>query len=121
MGQEFHRKFVLAPTTQCCGCLKDVLYIDHRKQAVKPKSIICLMRCMSLIGIDVMWLPSLACLLMRKMASMRGSRKFCQRESNFDKGFFLFFLVDEGISLAGAIIGPPVKRHYLNGVSLACR
>ena len=27
---------------------------------------------------------------------MRGSRKFCQRGSNFDKVFLLLFLVDEG-------------------------
>ena len=33
-------------------------------------------------------------------------------------GFFLVFLVDEGIS--GAIIGPQAKSH-LNCVSLACR
>ena len=29
------------------------------------------------------------------IASMRGSRKFCQKGSNFDDGFF-FFLVDDG-------------------------
>ena len=51
---------------------------------------------------------------------MRGSRKFCQRGSNFDTFFFFIFifLIDENIS--GAIIGLPAKRH-LNGVSLACR
>ena len=28
---------------------------------------------------------------------MHGSRKLCQMESKFDKFFFFFFLVDEGI------------------------
>ena len=36
---------------------------------------------------------------------MRGSRKFCQRGSNFGQ----VFLVDEGIS--GAIISRPAKHH----------
>ena len=60
---------------------------------------------------------------------MRGSRKFCQRGSDFDNVFL--FLVDEGskeyIEMRGgriqihckrAIMGPPAK-HHLNGVSLA--
>ena len=43
-------------------------------------------------------------------------RKFCQRGSN---STLIFFLIRVQIALkAGAIIGPPVKRH-LNGVSLA--
>ena len=59
------------------------------------------------------------------LVNMRGSRKFCQRGSNFDKFFLLFFYL-EGRDDPGkyrykeAIIGPPAKRH-LNGVSLACR
>ena len=53
---------------------------------------------------------------------MRGSRKFCQRGSNFDD----VFLVDEEREdpkyhyKRATIIDPPAKRH-LNGVSLACR
>ena len=76
-------------------------------------------------------------------STMRGSRKFCQRGSNFDKFCFVMFLfvfvcfvfvVFLGGGGAGrggrddpskyhykrAIIGPPAKRH-LNGFSLACR
>ena len=49
------------------------------------------------------------------MGYMGGSRKFCQRGSNFDKFFFFFFLVDEGretkYHYKRAIIGPPAKRH----------
>ena len=52
-----------------------------------------------------------------------GSRKFCQRGSNFE-GFFLFVFLQlmRGAKYYDkwAIIGPPAKRH-LNGVSLACR
>ena len=40
---------------------------------------------------------------------MRGSRKFCQRGSNFDNGFFFFFfLVDEG----GRILIPLLVGHF---------
>ena len=44
---------------------------------------------------------------------MHGSRKFCQRESNFD----VVFLVDEGrddpnTSFKRGIIGSPAKRHF---------
>ena len=67
------------------------------------------------------------------VVSMRGSRKFCQRKSNFDGFFFsffffffffFFFLVDEEREdpipqYKRSIIGPPAK-HHLNGVSLAC-
>ena len=74
---------------------------------------------------------------------MRGSRKFCQRRSNFDNVFFIFlFLVDEGrvriqIPLLAGHQRPasetPFKYHalfiilngalkdVLNGVSLAGR
>ena len=46
---------------------------------------------------------------------MRGPRKFCQRDSNFDNVF-----LDERIS--GAIIGPPAKRHLTDdGLQIACR
>ena len=48
---------------------------------------------------------------------MRGSRKFCQRVSNFDNIFFCF---DSEYHYRRAIIGPPAKRH-LNGISLAFR
>ena len=58
---------------------------------------------------------------------MRGSRKFCQRGSNFDfffsfYVFFLFWLGEERSKYhyKRAINGPPAKRH-LNGVSLAGR
>ena len=49
---------------------------------------------------------------------MRGSRKFCQRGSNFDGFFFGYrFLVNEGrgpkYHLKRAIIGPPAKRHLM--------
>ena len=52
---------------------------------------------------------------------MRGSRKFCQRESNFDNDFFLnlkFMRMMRGERVKRVIIGQPAKRH-LNGVSLA--
>ena len=61
---------------------------------------------------------------------MRGSRKFCQRGSNFDTFFFFFFFFWGGGEIRGvegsryhykrAFIGPPAKRHF-NGVSLAGR
>ena len=52
--------------------------------------------------------------------SICGSRKFCQRGSKSDKGFFL---VDEGrenpnTTKSGPSLDPPAKQH-LNGVSLA--
>ena len=51
---------------------------------------------------------------------MRGSRKFCQRGSNFDHVFFFcLFSVDKGREDSNtAISGPP---HHLNGVSLTGR
>ena len=54
---------------------------------------------------------------------MRGSRKFCQRGSNFDVCFFLLLEGREDPNkyhYERAIIDPPAKRH-LNGVSLAGR
>ena len=53
-------------------------------------------------------------------AVMRGSRKFCQRGSNFDN-VFLSWWGERGSKYhhKQTIIGPPAKRH-LNGVSLAC-
>ena len=55
--------------------------------------------------------------------NMPGSRKFCQRGSNFDR-FFFAFLVDEEVGSKyhywRAISGPPGKSH-LNGILLACR
>ena len=46
------------------------------------------------------------------MFFMRGSRKFCQRGSKFDKVFF-FFLVDEGIEDSNnAINGPSSARQF---------
>ena len=47
---------------------------------------------------------------------MRGSKKYCQRGSNFD----VFFLVDEGREDKRAFIGTPPKRHLI-GASLAGR
>ena len=49
---------------------------------------------------------------------MRGSRKLCQRGSNFGKGFFFFFFFLEGrddpskYHKERASIGPPAKRHF---------
>ena len=51
------------------------------------------------------------------MFHMRGSRKFCQRGSNFDNVFCFIFLVDEGREDPSTTISGP----SLNGVSLACR
>ena len=60
---------------------------------------------------------------------MRGSRKFCQRGSIFDNGFFisfffLFFLEGRDdpnkYHYKRTLTGLPAKCH-LNGVSLACR
>ena len=66
---------------------------------------------------------------------MRGSRKFCQKMSNFDNVFFRVFvcfvllwfvnLVDEeredlNTTISVRSSGPPAKRH-INGVSLECR
>ena len=60
------------------------------------------------------------------VAFMRGSRKFCQRGSNFDGFFFVFFLFffdearkDPNFHYKRAIIGPPAR--HLNSVLLACR
>ena len=52
---------------------------------------------------------------------MRGSRKFCQRGSKFDKVFFSWW-GEKGSKyhFKRVIIDPPAKCH-LNGVSLACR
>ena len=58
---------------------------------------------------------------------MRGSRKFCQRESKYDNVFLCFsFLVDEGIEDPNtAINGPSLARQrnaiFKNGISLASR
>ena len=55
---------------------------------------------------------------------MRGSRKFCQRGSKFDKFFLLLlFLVDEGIEDPNITINGPssARQRHLNGVSLAGR
>ena len=55
---------------------------------------------------------------------MRGSRMFCQRESNSDVFCCCFLLhggrEDPKTTKKRAIIGPPAK-HHLNGVSLAGR
>ena len=54
---------------------------------------------------------------------MRGSRKFCQRGSNFDVLGVFFSWWGEGGSKYHyklAIIGPSAK-HHLNDISLACR
>ena len=50
---------------------------------------------------------------------MRGSRKFCQRGSNFDNVFFFLSLVDERKRDPNTTISGAAK-HHLNGVSLAC-
>ena len=50
---------------------------------------------------------------------MRGSRKFTQRGSNFDK-LMRVDRIQIQYNFMRAIIGPPTKRH-LNGVSLACQ
>ena len=49
---------------------------------------------------------------------MCGSRKLCQRGSNFD-GFCFYLLVDEGREIPSTTISGPSSP--LNGVSLACR
>ena len=45
---------------------------------------------------------------------MCGSRKFCQRGSNFDN-FFSFFLVDEGWDDPNTTISGPSSAHQRNG------
>ena len=50
---------------------------------------------------------------------MRGSRKFCQRRSKFDKGFlfvcfFIIFLSDEGIEDPNTAINGPSSAHKRN-------
>ena len=52
----------------------------------------------------------------RHMLCIRGSRKFCQRGSNF----FLLF-VYEGREDPNITINEPSSARHLNGVSLACR
>ena len=57
---------------------------------------------------------------------MRGSRKFCQRWSNFDNVFFSRCgneeerREDSNTAISGPLSAPPAKQH-LNGVSLADR
>ena len=63
--QQSHRKFVLAQIS----LLTTLLFpLSQNLALLIPMSIICLMRGMSLIGINAIWLLSLACLLMRIMA-----------------------------------------------------
>ena len=55
---------------------------------------------------------------------MRGSRKFYQRGSKFDNGFFLFFFDEWRKDQNATISGPSSARQrnaIRNGVSLACR
>ena len=51
---------------------------------------------------------------------MCGSRKFCQRGSNFVVFFFFFFLVDEGREDPSTTISGPSSARQRNAVSLAC-
>ena len=52
---------------------------------------------------------------------MRGSRKFCQRGSNLDNVFLVWWGGElSKYHYKRAVFGPPAKRH-LNGVLLACR
>ena len=50
---------------------------------------------------------------------MRGSRKFCQRVSNFGDVFFL--LVDEGIEDPNTAKNGPSSARQRNAVSMALR
>ena len=50
---------------------------------------------------------------------MRGSRKFCQRGSNFENVFFLFcfsFLVDKGREDPNTTISVPSSAHQRNAI-----
>ena len=46
---------------------------------------------------------------------MRGSRQFCQRESNFDT----FFLVDDGRKDPNTTISGPSSARQLNAIYMA--
>ena len=56
------------------------------------------------------------------MGFMRGSRKFCQRGSNFDNSFFVcFFLVDEGKEDPNTTISGPSWARQRNAIKMAIR
>ena len=53
---------------------------------------------------------------------MRGSRKFCQRGSNFEVFFFFFFfIVDEGREDQKSTISGPSFVHQQNAIEMAFR
>ena len=52
--------------------------------------------------------------------AIRGSRKFCQRGSNFDKFFFLL-LVDEGREYPNTTISGPSLARQRNAIEMAFR
>ena len=58
-----------------------------------------------------------------KQPFMRGSRKFCQKGSNFDKGFFLFlfFKYDEGSRDPNTTISGPSTARQRNAIYMAFR
>ena len=68
------------------------------------------------------WEDILGNSLLKKKVIMRGSRRFCQRGSNFDVFFVLYFLVDEGREDQNTTISRPSSAHQGNSsVSLVCR
>ena len=53
--------------------------------------------------------------------NMRGSRKFCQRGSNFDNVFLFFFLhvIDEGREDPNTTISGPSSARQRNAIKMA--
>ena len=49
---------------------------------------------------------------------MGGSIKFCQRVSNFDKAFFIFFLFDEWWDHPNTIISTQSSAHQRNAITM---
>ena len=53
------------------------------------------------------------------MQFMRGSRKVCQRGSNFDRFFYFDFLVDKGREDPNTTISGPLSAHQRNTIKIA--